>query len=157
MNAPDNEGQTPDWLDEVPDDLDEVQDALADDEEPEAKPEAKTRAKADTSDQPEETPEEAPAEEAAKEPEEEPAEPEAPKPPDDQRCVAALTKLGARLDLNEEGNVWRAFFYRDHGDAALNHIFGLPSLTDLWVIGSKVSETSIAEIKTEKPDLLIRE
>ena len=145
-----DEGQTPDWLDEVPDDLDEVQDALAEDDEPDAD---STR----DEQQPKDAPKDDSADEKAEEPEEEPAEPEVPKPPDDQRCVAALAKLGARLDMNEQGNVWRVFFYRDHGDAALNHIFGLPSLTELWVIGSKVSKTSIAEIKTEKPELVIRE
>ncbi|QDU94560.1 prolipoprotein diacylglyceryl transferase [Lignipirellula cremea] len=106
--------------------------------------------------------EQTPAEESpAAEPvaEETPAEPkidEKDLPPDDAKAIEALTRLKCRLDRNDYGNVWRVFMYEHHGtDASLLLLSGLPSLRELWVLGTKVTAKGIEELRVEMPKLTI--
>ena len=78
--------------------------------------------------------------------------PEPPPEPDHQDSVAALNDLGARLELNEHGNAWRLFFYEDHGDDAVAQIHGLNSLKEIWLLGTKVSEKMVDELKEHLPE-----
>ncbi|MFP6618726.1 MAG: hypothetical protein VB877_05220, partial [Pirellulaceae bacterium] len=71
------------------------------------------------------------------EPEEEDDEPKGDDHPD---AIAALKDLGARLDLNKHERVWRIFFYEQHDDTALDQIHGLPSLKELWLLHTRVTE-----------------
>jgi len=70
-------------------------------------------------------------------PEEEDDEPKGDDHPD---AIAALKDLGARLDLNKHERVWRIFFYEQHGDDVLDQIHGLPSLKELWLLHTRVTE-----------------
>ena len=81
--------------------------------------------------------------------------PEPPPEPDHQDSVAALNDLGARLELNEHGNAWRLFFYEDHGDDAVAQIHGLNSLKEIWLLGTKVSEKMVAELKEHLPKVKV--
>ena len=54
-------------------------------------------------------------------------------------AIAALKDLGARLDLNKHERVWRVFFYENHDDEMLDHIRGLPSLKELWLVHTGVT------------------
>jgi len=77
--------------------------------------------------------------------------------PDDEQALAALKRLGARLDVNEKnGNVWRVFLYEHHGtDAALLMLAGLPGLKEVWAMGTKCTEEGINALKEERPKLTV--
>ena len=78
-----------------------------------------------------------------------------PPEPDHPDAVAALKDLGARLETNEAGNVWRILFYEDHKDADLAQIHNLHSLKELWVIGSKISKDATEAFKEAFPDVTV--
>lgn len=80
---------------------------------------------------------------------------ELPPPPDHQDAVAALKDVGARLDLNEQGNVWRVFFYDKNTDAHLAQIRNLPSLREIWLIGSKVTKPGAEGLRERLPKVTI--
>ena len=73
------------------------------------------------------------AEEAVEEEEEEITE------PDNQDAIVALKDIGARVDCNDKGRVWRVFFYDKHGDDALAQVHGLPALKEVWILGTKIT------------------
>ena len=77
------------------------------------------------------------------------------KEPDHPDTVAALRDLGARLDTNERGNVWRIFLYDKHGDKDLAQIHGLPSLKELWLLGTKVTRRGAEEIRAKLPGVKV--
>jgi len=84
--------------------------------------------------------------------EEEPEEEiEAELPPDNQDAVRALRELGARVDLNEQGRVWRVFLYEKNKDNAALQIHGFPMLREIWLLGSKVSPQIIEKLKEAHP------
>jgi hypothetical protein len=84
------------------------------------------------------------AEETPEEPEEEDDEPAGDDHPD---AIAALKDLGARLDLNKHERVWRIFFYEQHDDAMLDQIHGLPSLKELWLLHTRVTEEGAEKVR----------
>ena len=88
-------------------------------------------------------------EEAAKV--EEPPPPE----PDDPDAVQALKDIGARLETNEEGNVWRVFFYEDHTDADVTKMHSLHSLKQVWVIGSKATPECVTQLREQFPNATV--
>jgi hypothetical protein len=104
---------------------------------------------------------EAPANERAPEGEFESAPAEPPPPPrvlepDDQESISALRNLGARLDVDPEGHVWRVILYgRQSRDGALAHMRGLPGLRDLWVIGTAVTKAGVEALKSEMPTVKV--
>jgi hypothetical protein len=57
--------------------------------------------------------------------------------------------------VNEQGNVWRIFFYEKHTNGLLNHLLGLNSLKEIWLLGSKVTEVGVEELKKEKPNATV--
>jgi len=83
------------------------------------------------------------------EPEEE--ELEAELPPDNQDAIRALRELGARVDLNEQGRVWRVFLYEKNKDNAALQIHGFPMLREIWLLGSKVSPQIVEKLKEAYP------
>jgi hypothetical protein len=90
------------------------------------------------------------------EPEAEEPEPPPPPPPDDPEVVGTLESFNARLDVNENGNVWRVILYEKGGtDEALDWVKKLPAVRELWVIHTKVTPDAIEELKREMPDLVI--
>jgi len=88
-------------------------------------------------------------EELDEEPEEE--EIEAELPPDNQDAVRALRELGARVDLNEQGRVWRVFLYEKNKDNAALQIHGFPLLREIWLLGSKVSPQIVEKLREAYP------
>nr|PZM88299.1 MAG: hypothetical protein DIU77_20670 [Thermocrispum agreste] len=77
-------------------------------------------------------------------------------PQDDPEVVETLESFGARLDLNEDGWVWRVILYEKGGcDEALEWVKRLPELTELWVIYTKVSPQAIEALQKERPELTI--
>ena len=88
---------------------------------------------------------------AEEEVEEEP-EPEPDPGPDNLDAIAALKELGCRADLNDNGRVWRIFLYEKHGDNALAQIHGLPSLKEIWTIGSKVTKPMLDRLQETLTD-----
>ncbi|MBB75554.1 MAG: hypothetical protein CMJ75_13690 [Planctomycetaceae bacterium] len=90
-------------------------------------------------------------EEAAKVEEPPPPPPE----PDDPTAVQALKDLGARLETNEEGNVWRVFFYEDHTDADVTKMHSLNSLKQVWVIGSKATPECVTQLREQFPNATV--
>ena len=82
----------------------------------------------------------------ADEEEEEEPEPEVVEP-DHQDAVAALRDIGARLDVNDNGNVWRIFFYEKHTDKDLDQIHGLPALKELWLLTTKITSNGANAVR----------
>lgn len=119
------------------------------------KKDKKSNAKADAED----TKDAKPAEEVkAAEPEPEPepvAEPEPDPDPDSPEAIEALRKHNVRIDLNDKGMAWRVFLYEKCGDPALALLGGLPSLKEVWVIGSKCTKKGIAEYKEHAPKVKV--
>ncbi len=94
-------------------------------------------------------------EEVAEEPELEPEE-EEDYPPDDAKAVAALKKLGVRLDVSEKGNIWRVIFDDTNGkDPALVLLNGLPGLKEAWLIGTKITDDAAKELKEQRPKVTV--
>ena len=92
------------------------------------------------------------AEEAPEEPEEEDDEPKGDDHPD---AIAALKDLGARLDLNKHERVWRIFFYEQHDDAVLDQIHGLPSLKELWLLHTRVTEEGAEKVRERLEGVIV--
>ena len=82
-------------------------------------------------------------------------EPPPPPEPDDPTAVQALKDLGARLETNEEGNVWRVFFYEDHTDADVTKMHSLNSLKQVWVIGSKATPECVTQLREQFPNATV--
>ena len=82
-------------------------------------------------------------------------EPPPPPEPDDPDAVQALKDIGARLETNEEGNVWRVFFYEDHTDADVTRMHSLHSLKQVWVIGSKATPECVAQLREQFPNATV--
>jgi hypothetical protein len=82
-------------------------------------------------------------------------EPPPPPEPDDPNAVQALKDIGARLETNEEGNVWRVFFYEDHTDADVTRMHSLHSLKQVWVIGSKATPECVAQLREQFPNATV--
>ncbi len=77
-------------------------------------------------------------------------------PQDDPEVIATLESFGARLDVNEDGWVWRVILYEKGGcDEALEFVRQLPELSELWVIHTKVTPDAVDELQQEMPDLVI--
>ncbi|MBW3599719.1 MAG: hypothetical protein KY475_20920 [Planctomycetes bacterium] len=77
-------------------------------------------------------------------------------PQDDSDVVETLESFNARLDVNEDGWVWRVFLYEKGGcDEALEWVRKLPELKELWVLQTKVTKQAVDELQEEKPDLVI--
>ncbi len=87
---------------------------------------------------------------------EETPKPEEVAPQDDPDVVGTLESFGARLDVNDEGWVWRVILYEKGGcDEALDWVKRLPELTELWVVYTKVTKQAIEDLQKERPDLTI--
>ena len=82
-------------------------------------------------------------------------EPPPPPEPDDPDAVQALKDIGARLETNEEGNVWRVFFYEDHTDADVTKMHSLHSLKQVWVIGSKATPECVTQLREQFPNATV--
>ena len=82
-------------------------------------------------------------------------EPPPPPEPDDPNAVQALKDIGARLETNEEGNVWRVFFYEDHTDADVTRMHSLHSLKQVWVIGSKATPECVTQLREQFPNATV--
>ena len=82
-------------------------------------------------------------------------EPPPPPEPDDPNAVQALKDIGARLETNEEGNVWRVFFYEDHTDADVTKMHSLHSLKQVWVIGSKATPECVTQLREQFPNATV--
>ena len=77
-------------------------------------------------------------------------------PKDDPDVVETLESFGARLELNDDGWVWRVFLYEKGGrDEALEWVKKLPEVKELWVIHTKVTPEAVEELQAERPDLVI--
>jgi hypothetical protein len=76
---------------------------------------------------------------------------EAELPQDNQDAIRALRELGARVDLNEQGRVWRVFLYEKNKDNAALQIHGFPMLREIWLLGSKVSPQIIEKLREAYP------
>lgn len=77
-------------------------------------------------------------------------------PPDDAKAVAALKKLGVRLDVSEKGNIWRVIFDDTNGkDPALVLLNGLPGLKEAWLIGTKITDDAAKELKEQRPKVTV--
>ena len=81
--------------------------------------------------------------------------PPPPPEPDDPNAVQALKDIGARLETNEEGNVWRVFFYEDHTDADVTRMHSLHSLKQVWVIGSKATPECVTQLRAQFPNATV--
>ena len=75
--------------------------------------------------------------------------------PDHPDTVAALRDIGARLDLNEEGRIWRIFFYERNHDEQLADIHGLQDLKEVWLLGTKVTPQGVSHLKERLPDVTV--
>ena len=82
-------------------------------------------------------------------------EPPPPPEPDDPDAVQALKDIGARLETNEEGNVWRVFFYEDHTDADVTKMHSLHSLKQVCVIGSKATPECVTQLREQFPNATV--
>ena len=82
-------------------------------------------------------------------------EPPPPPEPDDPNAVQALKDIGACLETNEEGNVWRVFFYEDHTDADVTRMHSLHSLKQVWVIGSKATPECVTQLREQFPNATV--
>ncbi|MCA9268503.1 MAG: hypothetical protein KDA41_08525 [Planctomycetales bacterium] len=141
-----------DFLDEGKDAWDEVDDL--DEEDDEDRADDNGEADEDAGDADEDAADDSDSQEVAESDPE--AEPEPDYPPDDEKAVAALKKLRVRLDVNAKGNVWRAIFDDYNGkDPNLVLLNGLPALKELWLIGTKVTEKAVDEIRHERPKATI--
>jgi|GEM_PF-3134779 len=76
-------------------------------------------------------------------------------PPDNQDAIRALRELGARVDVNERGRVWRIFLYERNKDNALAQIHGFPRLKEVWLLGSRVSKEMVDRLREIHPELTI--
>lgn len=88
------------------------------------------------------------------EPEPEP-EPEPDPDPDSPEAIEALKRHKVRIDFNDKGMAWRVFLYEKCGDPVLALMGGLPSLKELWVIGSKCTKKGIIEFKEHSPKVKV--
>ena len=79
------------------------------------------------------------------------SEPKADKPPAQTAAadpVAALKKLGAKIERNEQGEVVEvSLMNRKLTDAGLAHLKGLNNLTGLLLAGTKVTDAGLAHLK----------
>ena len=75
--------------------------------------------------------------------------------PDHPDTVAALKDIGARLDLNEQGRIWRVFFYDRNQDDDLAHIHGLRDLKEVWLLGTKVTRQGAERLKERLPEVTV--
>ena len=82
-------------------------------------------------------------------------EPPPPPEPDDPDAVQALKDIGARLETNEEGNVWRVFFYENHTDADVTKMHSMHSLKQVWVIGSKATPECVTQLREQFPNATV--
>lgn len=80
-----------------------------------------------------------------------PEEPPEPQEPDNQDAIAALRELGCRVDINQRGRAWRIFFYEKHKDNAVAQVHGLPCITEVWLVGSRVSDLMAERLKESLP------
>jgi hypothetical protein len=72
-------------------------------------------------------------------------------PPDNQDAIAALRDVGCRVDVNEQGRVWRVFLYEKNRDQDAAQIHGFPMLREIWLLGSKVTPPFVERLKAEFP------
>lgn len=64
--------------------------------------------------------------------------------------IAALRKLGADIDLNEDGNATRIVAPNGFTNADLKHLGGLPKLVSLDLSGTRVTNVGMATVKELK-------
>jgi hypothetical protein len=77
-------------------------------------------------------------------------------PQDDPEVVGTLESFGARVEVNEDGWVWRVILYEKGGrDEALEWVEKLPEVRELWTIYTKVTPQAIEKLQAKKPDLKI--
>lgn len=77
-------------------------------------------------------------------------------PKDDPKVTRQLEFYGARLDLNEEGWVWRVILYEKGGcDDALQYVKQLPEVKELWTLHTKCTPDALDELQADMPDLII--
>jgi hypothetical protein len=77
-------------------------------------------------------------------------------PQDDPDVVATLESFGARVEVNENGWVWRVILYEKGGcDEALEWVEKLPEVRELWTIYTKVTPQAIEKLREKKPDLTV--
>ena len=77
-------------------------------------------------------------------------------PQDDPEVVGTLESFNARVEVNNEGWVWRVFLYEKGGcDEALDWVRKLPEVKELWVIHTKVTKEAVDALQEEMPDLVI--
>jgi hypothetical protein len=141
-----------DDIDDDDDDIDDDDDDDDDDAEDEAKevelkPKAKPKAKASANARPK-------SRARAKAKPEAEAEPE-PLEPDHPDTLAALKEIGARVEVNDKGHVWRVFFYERNTDEQLSNVHGLGGLQEVWLIGSKVTPAGVEKFKESLPKVRI--
>ena len=74
-----------------------------------------------------------------------------PDEPDNQDAIRVLKELGARLDVNQHGFVWRVFLYEKNGDDAARQIHGFPMLKEIWLLGSKVTGPMAEKLQEDFP------
>ncbi|MCO6458025.1 MAG: hypothetical protein J5I93_22200 [Pirellulaceae bacterium] len=83
------------------------------------------------------------------------AEPEEILEPDHPDTLSALRDIGARLDIDDRGHVWRVFFYERNNDEQLSQLHGLAALKEIWVVGSRVTAKGIEQIKASFPKVRV--
>jgi hypothetical protein len=77
-------------------------------------------------------------------------------PQDDPEVVGTLESFGARVEVNDEGWVWRVLLYEKGGcDEALEWVEKLPEVRELWTIYTKVTPEAIEKLQAKKPELKI--
>jgi hypothetical protein len=77
-------------------------------------------------------------------------------PQDDPEVVATLESFGARVEVNEDGWVWRVILNEKGGcDEALDWVKRLPEVRELWTIYTKVTPQAIDDLQAEMPELTI--
>lgn len=137
-----------DYDDEDEDDSSpEEPEASAEDDSPAADDSDGGDSATEDSDEPEEAVAEA-------EPEPEP-EPEPDPDPDSPEAIEALLRHKVRIDYNDKGMAWRVFLYERCGDPVLALLGGLPSLKEVWVIGSKCTKKGVLAFKEHAPKVTV--
>ena len=53
--------------------------------------------------------------------------------------------------------MWRIFLYDRNDDDTLAQIHGLPSLKEVWLMGSRITDAGKEEIKGRLPDIKYHE
>jgi hypothetical protein len=94
----------------------------------------------------------------ASESSEEPREEEIPEedlPPDNRDAIAALREMGARVDVNEQGRVWRIFLYEQSRDPVAAQIHGFPMLKEIWLLGSRVTPHMVERLRDAYPKVKV--